>query len=207
MTYSSLLINDVKPLILDTSVLINLHASKYGARILTVVPNTILIPNLVITELENETSKSNGEHKFIQDLLSLGKVLSAHLSDDEYKVYEQLVSATPSIDDGEAATIAIASTRNILPIIDERKGRRQAQMLCAGHLPGWSLDLFMHPHVIANLGEVESADAVYLALRDGRMRIHEDHCDHVVGIIGPRRALECNSLPGYKTKRQEWQAS
>ena len=205
MTYSSPIINDVRPLVLDTSVLINLHASKHGVSVLAALPNAILIPSIVITELENETSKSNGEHKFIQDLLSSGKVKSADLSDAEYKVFGHLVSAIPSLDDGEAATIAIAATRNILPIVDERKGRRQAQILCAGQLPGWSLDLFMHPHVIANLGEADSADAIYLALREGRMRIYEDHCDHVVGIIGPHRALECNSLPGYKTKQQRWQ--
>lgn len=204
MTYSSPIVNDAQPLILDTSVLINLHASKYGVRILSALANPILMPAIVIAELENETNKSNGEHKFIQDLLSSRKVQSADLSEDEYRLYEQLVSATPSIDDGEAATIAIAVSQNMIPIIDERKGRRQAEALCSGQLPGWSLDLFLHPHVISNLGEADSVDALYLELRDGRMRIHEDHCDHVVGIIGSHRALECNSLPSYKTKRQQW---
>lgn len=207
MTYSSPIINDLRPLVLDTSVLINLHASRHGVSVLTALPNAILIPTIVITELENETSKSNGEHKFIQNLLSSGKVQSADLRDEEYKVYEQLVSAAPSIDDGEAATIAIAASQRIIPIIDERKGRRQAQTLCSGQMPGWSLDLFLHTHVIAHLGDIDSADALYLALREGRMRIHEDHCDHVVNIIGSHRALECNSLPGYKTKRQQWQTT
>tara|TARA_R110002110_G_scaffold213191_2_gene426373 strand:+ start:3864 stop:4526 length:663 start_codon:yes stop_codon:yes gene_type:complete len=205
MTYSSSLADDSIPLIIDTSVLINLHASTHGRRILAAVPNDVLVPEIVAAELEHETSKVNGEHQFIQELATSGKVRLVALSEPEYEVYATLVSGTSSLGDGEAATIAVAACRHHLPVIDERKGRLRAQALCAGRLTGWSLDLFRHPRVVAALGAADAIDALYLALRDGRMRIHEDHCDHVVDLIGVQHALECNCLPSYKTRRGHWQ--
>ena len=109
-----------------------------------------------------------------------------------------------SLDDGEAATIAIAITRNLYCLIDEKKGRACAMVsMCRKDL-AWSLDLLRHPKVVSTLGSVQAVDALYMALRDGRMRIHEDHCDHVVNIIGPKRALDCRSLPGYKVRCLKW---
>lgn len=204
MTYSSFLADDSSPLIIDTSVLINLHASTLGRRILTALPNNVLVSEIVAVELEHETSRNNGEYQFIQDLAASGKVQLITLNEREHEVYATLVSESSSLGDGEAATIAVAACRNHLPVIDERKGRLRAQAHCAGRLPGWSLDVFRHPKVVAILGATDSIDALYLALRDGRMRIHEDHCDHVVNLIGVQRALECKSLPGYKVRRQEW---
>jgi hypothetical protein len=64
---------------------------------------------------------------------------------------------------------------------------------------------FGAPETTAKLGPALSIDAIYLALRDGRMRIHESHCDDVVSIIGAQRALNCKSLPGYKVRQERWQ--
>lgn len=204
MTYSSSLADDLTPLVLDTSVLINLHASTHGGRILSCLPNDILVPEIVASELEHETSKNNGEHQFIQHLAATSKVRLITLNEREYEVFESLVSGTPSLDDGEAATIAAAACRSYLPIIDERKGRQRAQEYLPGKQLGWSLDLFRHPKVVAELGAMLSIDATFFALRNGRMRIEEAHCDHIVSLIGIQRALECNCLPGYKLRRQQW---
>jgi predicted nucleic acid-binding protein len=205
MTYSSSLADTKSALILDTSVLINLHASGYGERIFAALPNDILVSEIVANELEHETSKCKGEHQFIHELIACHKVSLIALSECEYEIFEALVSGTPSLDDGEAATIAISSCRNIMPIIDERKGRYLAQTRNPNIRSGWSLDLFRHPQVVAELGAVLSIDALHRALRDGRMRIHEEHCDHVVSLIGVQRAIECRSLPDYKVRRQQWE--
>jgi len=58
MTISSSLMNDETPLVLDTSVLINLHACTYGERILSALPHGIVIPQIVANELEHETSRA-----------------------------------------------------------------------------------------------------------------------------------------------------
>ena len=205
VTYSSSLANILTTLVLDTSVVINLHASTYGNRILKALPNNILVPQTVAAELERESSKITSEGQFLEDLAATGNVRLVPMNEREYRVFENLVSGCPSLGDGEAATISIATCGHHCPIIDERKGRLQARALLSGLPPAWSLDLFRHPHVISALGTNHSVHALYLALREGRMRIHEDHCDHVVSLIGVERALECKSLPGFKMRRKGWQ--
>lgn len=204
MTYSSCLADDLSPLILDTSVLINLHASTYGARIFTALPNQAAVSRIVSDELEHETSVVNGDRRFIDGLISDHKMQILEMTDDEYAIFEQLVSGSDSLDDGEAATIAIASCRGYLPVIDERKGRQRSQRLIPNKEPAWSIDLFLHPCVITALEGAAAAEAIYLALCDGRMRIHEDCVDEVVGLIGANRALDCRSLPGYKARAAAW---
>ncbi|KZB56383.1 hypothetical protein [Thalassospira xiamenensis] len=204
MTISSSLTNDETPLVLDTSVLINLHACSYGERILSALPHGLVVPQVVANELEHETSKTNGEQGFLKDLVIAGKVEIATMNDAEYALYARLITGTPSLDDGEAATIAIATARGFCAVIDERKGRAKFSELCSEAVAGWSLDLMLHPHVRRSLGSTTSVDAVYMALRDGRMRIAEEHCDHVVSLIGSYRAVDCTCLPGYRRRSGQW---
>lgn len=205
MNFSSSLTNERRPLVLDTSVLINLHASTYGEQILDAVPNAILIPRVVANELERETSRRNGEHSFLFDLIQSGAVTLADLTEEEFDEFSALTSGSPSLDDGEAATIAVTKIRGLRCLIDEKKGRARAMISMIQEEPAWSLDLMRHPQVVEALGSMQSVEALYLALRDGRMRVHGDHCNHVVDLIGPERALDCRSLPGYKLRRLDWQ--
>lgn len=85
MSCSSSLIDIRAPLVLDTSVLINLHASKYGERILSAIPNDMVVPQIVAGELEHETSRRNGEYSFLHALVSGGLVTLANLTDAEYQ--------------------------------------------------------------------------------------------------------------------------
>lgn len=80
MTYSNSLSDDTVPLVLDTSVLINLHASRCGIDILTSIPNPIVVANIVAGELENETSRRNGEEAFLRALSAAGHVTLVDLS-------------------------------------------------------------------------------------------------------------------------------
>ena len=95
------------------------------------------------------------------------------------------------------ATIAIAVTRHLLPVIDERKGRARAIALMETREPDWSLDILRHPLVTADLGDQAAVEALYLALRDGRMRIPSEITDYVIALIGMGRAIDCTCLPGY----------
>ncbi|EHR01140.1 hypothetical protein [Bradyrhizobium sp. WSM471] len=200
MSFSSSLVDIADPLVLDTSVLINLHACKYGESILSAVPNDILVPEVVAGELEHETSRSNGEYSFLHALVVDGIVTVANFTDAEYVIFYELTSTSPSLDDGEAATIAIAATRHLLPVIDERKGRARAGIIMKARAPGWSLDLFRHPSAIATLGDQTAAEALYLALRDGRMRIPSESADGVIALLGMERSRNCTCLPGYRDR-------
>jgi hypothetical protein len=155
---------------------------------------------IVAGELEHETSRQNGEHRFLHDLVADGIVTLATMTDAEYEIFQELASTSPSLDDGEAATIAIATTRHFLPVIDERRGRSRATALMNTRAPGWSLDIFRHPTAIAVLGDQLALEALYLALRDGRMRIPAESADNVIALIGMERSRDCSCLPGYRDR-------
>jgi predicted nucleic acid-binding protein len=179
-------------IVIDTSVVINLHASTQGQRILSCVPHEVVVPQVVADELESETA----EVLFLRKLEKDGDISIVQLDDEELEIFEQLVSDARSVDDGEAATIAVAHVRSLVPFIDDRKGRSRATELM-GRDPGWSLDLLCHPDVVRDLGEKTHADAVYLSLRDGRMRISQEAVSDVIELIGTKRARECICLPRY----------
>ncbi|WLA47902.1 DNA-binding protein [Bradyrhizobium elkanii] len=203
MTFSSSLADDRRPLVLDTSVLINLHACTYGEHVLTSIANVIVVSDIVARELEHETSRKNGDHSFLHGLIARGKVTVAGMTDEEFELFATLTAGSPSLDDGEAATISIAASRRFRAVIDERKGRARAASLMTGEEPGWSLDLLRHPSVLQSVDELQANDAVYLALRHGRMRIPAQCADYVVGLIGRERALECSCLPNFKNLARE----
>ncbi|WP_457155372.1 DNA-binding protein [Mesorhizobium sp. P5_C1] len=203
MTFSSSLADDRRPLVLDTSVLINLHACTYGERVLTAIANGIVVSEIVAGELEHETGRKNGDHSFLHGLIAWGKVTVVGMTDREFELFATLTAGSPSLDDGEAATISIAASRRFRAVIDERKGRARAASLMNGEEPGWSLDLLRHPRVLQSLDELQATDAVYLALRHGRMRIPAQCGDYVVELIGRTRALECSCLPNFRNLARE----
>lgn len=205
MICSSALSNVLKPLVPDTSVLINLHASSFGEEVLREIPNEIVLPDRVVRELEHETSHTNGENGFIQGLISEDVIKVFELEDAANDIFEELISGPGSLGDGEAASIAVAVTQGFVPVIDERKGRARAAKLMNNQAPAWSLDLLMHPAVQEGLPDGGFIQAIYLALREGRMRIDENRCEAVVKLIGVERAIHCTSLPGFKTRRRGWQ--
>ncbi|HBK07155.1 MAG TPA: DNA-binding protein [Acetobacteraceae bacterium] len=197
MGCSSFLADNLGPLALDTSVLINLHACTHGERILAAIPNEIVIPEIVAGELENETSRRNGEQEFLQKLLASGTVTLSGLTDEAWEIFQELTSSSFSLDDGEAATIATAATRHFFPVIDERRGRARASAFVKVGIPFWSLDILLHPQVTAELGAQATIEALYRALRNGRMRIPPASVDQVIALIGMERSIDCTCLPGY----------
>lgn len=200
MHYSSSLADSQKPFVLDTSVLINLHACTYGKRILSAIPNNIIVPQIVAGELDHETSRKNGGHSFLNNLVFSGKVTLLNMTDNEYNFFHRLTAGPSSIDDGEAATIAVSVNQNLLPVIDEKRGRSRASDLMRPIIPAWSLDLFCHPLVMDALGEKVSIEALYLALRHGKMRIPPESAERVITFIGEERAADCICLPGYRER-------
>lgn len=152
MICSSSLTDDLTPLVLDTSVLINLHASSFGEKILAMVPNAFAIPEIVMRELGHETSRINGQQHFLESLIARQKVRLVPLDDAGWVIFERLTASTPSLGDGEAATIAIALTTAHRPVIDDAKGRKSAEALMRAGSAAWTLDLLVHTNVQKGLG-------------------------------------------------------
>jgi predicted nucleic acid-binding protein len=157
-----------------------------------------VVPEVVADELDTETGRRNGDHGFLHGLVAQGKISIVALTDDEYELFAALISGTPSLDDGEAATITVAANREFRAVIDEKKGRAQAVARMGGEEPCWTLDLLQHPAARRSLGDAALTEAIYLALREGRMRIPQELGDAIVTLIGMERALHCSCLPNYK---------
>ncbi len=167
-------------------------------RILAAIPNDIIVPQVVATELEHETSRKKGEHGFLNDLIAGGKVTLGEMSDEENKLFVNFISGSPSLDDGEAATIAIGAKCQFLPLLDDRKGRAQAIHVLRGREPGWPIDLFRHTSIIPALGNTIAIEALYLALLNGRMRVPVESTEHIIELLGRERAKNCTCLPNYR---------
>ena len=133
----------------------------------------------------------------LEELVTAGLMDVVKLEEEAERHFEQLVvgPAAMTLDDGEAATIAYALSRNSVAIIDERKATR----ICAERFPalrlGCTVDIFAHGDVQRSLGEAQLADALFNALHRGRMRVFPHHVEWVVTVIGKDRASRCACLP------------
>lgn len=58
-----------------------------------------------------------------------------------------------------------------------------------------TLDVLIHHDVQRQLGSDLLSDAVFRALRDGRMGVMPHYVEWVVALIGEERAALCPSLP------------
>lgn len=206
MTCSSFLADTTAAIVLDTSVIINLHACGRGESILASIPNRVVLPQAVIGELEREAGRSAAELIFAKGLVEKQIAQLKWLDERAFGIFEKLITGSPSLGDGEAATIALASTTGTIPVIDERKGRTRAATLLGKSALPWSLDLLLHPALEAVLTEAERLETIFRAFLAGRMRIDEERCDAIVSLMGIQRAMQCTSLPNYKARRIVWLA-
>jgi predicted nucleic acid-binding protein len=190
----------------DTSTVINLNATGCAAQILRAIPNKLLVADVVSGELEEGRRRGRRDADYLQELVQTGLAEIVKLDGDASVHFERLVvgPAAMTVDDGEAATIACAFGRGAIAVIDERKATR----ICAELFPALriacTVDMLAHPRVQDSLGKKMLADAVFKALRDGRMRVLPHHIEWVVRLIGPEKVAACRSLPSSarKTNRE-----
>jgi predicted nucleic acid-binding protein len=189
----------------DTSTVINLNATGCAAQILRAIPNKLLVAEVVSGELEEGRRRGRRDADSLQELVQAGLAEIVKLDEDASLHFERLVvgPAAMTLDDGEAATIACAVGRGAIAIIDERKATRIGAELFPALRIACTVDMLAHPQVQDDLGKEMLADAVFRALRDGRMRVFPHHIDWVVDLIGPDQAAACVSLPGSVRKPQQ----
>jgi predicted nucleic acid-binding protein len=185
------------PLVLDTSVVINLIATRHALAIAQAIPNPIRVVETVLNELRagRRPGRENFEH--LNRLISASWVELVRLEDSALEYFSELVigPAVDTLDDGEAATIAYALTNSGIPYIDERKANR----LCLQRFPQLevkcTVDLLFSDRVMNQLKDGPAAEAVFNALKDGRMRVLPRDFERVSCLIGLERAAQCPSLP------------
>ena len=187
------------PVVADTSVLINLNATKYAETVLDALPNPFLVVTEVRLELKGDEKTGRDDAAAVDAWHVSGHLQVVQLGSTGLEHFGRLVSGpvAQTVDDGEAATIAYALECRppAVPLIDERKATRICAERFSGLVTGSTVDLLAQDDVRAALGCATLADAVFNALYDGRMRVLPHHLEWVVGLIGPERARQCSSLP------------
>lgn len=184
-------------LVADTSTIINLNATGCTEDILKALPCRIAAVDVVREELENGRSKGRSDAARFEAVVRSGLIEVVSLGNDGLRHFEGLVigSASETLDDGEAATIAFAAEAGAVGLIDERKALRLGATRFPSLRLASTVDVLAHPAVIEALGENALADAVFNALAGARMRVLPHHIAAVVELIGPDRAAQCASLP------------
>jgi predicted nucleic acid-binding protein len=161
------------------------------------MPNKFLVADVVSRELDRGRSRGRPDADILEELVAEKLIEIVNLDEAAEANFERLVigPAAETLDDGEAGTIAYAAGAGITAVIDERKAIR----LCEKFFPKLQIvctvDILFHAEVRRTLGDGFLADAVFRALKNGRMRVLPQHVKSVVDLIGAARAAECHSLP------------
>lgn len=189
--------NPSMPIVVDTSVSINVNATGCATEILAALPHDVLMVDIVSHELTDGRCRGRTDADHTSALIEAGLVKIVRLGKTGLFHFEQLVSgsAERTMDDGEAATIAFAIEAQAIVLIDERKATRICAERFEDLLVASTVDLFVHPDVQRALGQEALTEAVFSALLKARMSVQPHHLDWVVELIGVERARQCFSLP------------
>lgn len=196
---------DPAALVGDTSTVINLSSTGRAHEILSALPNRFLVVDVVSKELDRGRRRGRLDANVLEGLVAEKLVEIVSLDAAAEAHFERLVvgPAVETLDDGEAATIAYAAQSGTIAVIDERKATRLSAELFPKLRINSTVDLLSHADVRRSLGGSSLADAVFCALRKGRMRVLPQHVKWVVELIGPARAAECPSLPKHARHPQQ----
>lgn len=184
------------PVVADSSVVINLNATRRAEVILDALPNQVLVTEQVLGELRSGRGGMHRDSALLAELIAGGSAQAVQIGKSAEDDFIGLVSgaATETLGDGEAATIAKAVEVGGLALLDDRKALR----ICIERFPGLrtsgTVDLLRDPRLAEALTERQLADAVFHAAHDARMHVPAQHGRWVIELLGRDRALLCPSL-------------
>lgn len=204
MIYSSCLTEEDSLLVLDASVVINLLATGHAPAILAALNVPILLPEPVVREVENGERRGHGARMRCRDLLVQGHITIAELDGASLPVFMDLVAGTTSssLGDGEAATIALASTRPGCAVIDEKKATKQLAARFGKVRVATTIDVLCHRAVGEGLGRESLVAATMAALNEARMQVREHQFDWVIEVVGAETAGSCSGLNRWMSAAQ-----
>lgn len=182
--------------VVDASVIINLNASGCAAEIIRSHRTILLSSDVVKAELGFDRKSGRDDGEMAERLSEQGLLKYLSFNDEAERLFETLISgsAEETLDDGEAATLAIAAATNTTAVVDEKKAIR----ISAERFPGLRLvsttDLLLAPSVESAIGRDRMADAIFNALTGARMSVPDRHHSLLVDLLGDR-LHECRSVP------------
>ncbi len=184
-------------LVADTSFWINLAATECPAEILHALAAPVILAEAALDDLRRGQARGWQSVEVVETLLAAGHTRVEALPSSALPAFAGLVAgeAADTLDDGEAATLALAQAIGGIAIIDEKKGRR----LSAARFPAlpltYTVELLLSSTVGGFLGQPRLNEAIFAALNVARMRVPAEMLAAVIGHIGPERAKLCPSLP------------
>ena len=183
-------------MVADASVWINLAATGGAPRILKALSRPLAITDVALAELERGRPKGRQAADEVAALLHLKLMQVVPLAAEDEALFLSLVAgaASETLDDGEAATLACATSLGACAVIDERKATSLAARRLTALEVCSTCDLLMGPEVRDMLGETGHADALFAALTQARMRVPDSHAATIVKLLGDR-AASCLSIP------------
>lgn len=185
------------PLVADASVWINLVASGLALEVLRALPSPTMIPRIALDELERGREKGHSAYAGVTPLIAEGYASVVDLPEEAEDTYLTLVAgpASQTLDDGEAATLALALHFGATALIDERKAIRIAAARFPNLIVATTTDVLLRTNLSSILGEAKLATGLFAALTQARMRVPVHLQDQVCECLGPDQAQLCLSLP------------
>lgn len=186
------------PIVLDASAIINLNGSGAATEILSALRRDFVVAQDVYDELKRGARNGRLDFEVLDDLIARKLIQRQDFSAAGADLFETLTvgSSAMTLDDGEAATIALAFELGGGAVIDESKGRRLALQFAADVPLVASVEFFSHPVVENALGG-DLANVVFNALKQARMQVLPSHHAWIVKLLGPERVPLCHSLPQF----------
>ncbi len=185
------------PLIADASVWINLIAGGRAVEVLRALASPTIIPSIALGELERGRDKGRSAYAGVTSLIAAGVVKVIDLPTEAEDVYLTLVAgrASQTLDDGEAATLALALHLRATALIDERKAIGIAAVRFPHLTVATTTDLLLSTCVRSALKADTLAATLFASLTQARMRVPDHLLDEICGCLGPDRTRLCLSLP------------
>jgi len=196
MTFSSCLSDEDHELVLDSSVVINLLATRHPASILRALAVPIVVSENVVREIEQGAANGRPELDLLSRMIGDRVVRVVELEGKALQTFFELVSGSTSesLGDGEGATLALAHGHGYSAAIDEKKATQLSTVRFTSLRLVTTVDILAHPAVRAVLGAKELAEATFSVLNVARMQVREHQFDWVSDLIGADKVVACSSL-------------
>ncbi|MBW6424336.1 hypothetical protein KX729_23050 [Rhizobium sp. XQZ8] len=183
-------------LVVDTSVIINLNATGRAGDVVRAFGVKLRASTVVRDELLADRFSGRNDAQLAAALVDEKLLEFVELDEQAEDIFASLISgsAADTLDDGEAATLAVGAVSGHTVVIDERKALRIAADRFAVMQVLATADIFCSERVVAALGAKQVGDLIFNSLAGARMFVPERHHAAVVDLLGAR-AAECHSLP------------
>ncbi len=198
MILPSILPDSPVPIVLDASAAINFLGTGIAGKLLKHCGCHILMEVRTFKEVKRHPLPDRDSAQELKDLVGADVLQIVEMDEKAREVFYDLTASdlTGGLDDGEAATIALAliGSAHAVPVLDEQKAINLVRKKWPERATINTLDILFDNRVCRSLEEQIFADAIYSSLRFARMRVPKPYRDKIITLIGQDRARNCPCL-------------